>query len=244
MARLQTVRRKTSDAATRSRESFFTRQSRTAIQRKKEASFFQAKLTVGEPNDAYEQEADSVASQVVNQSQAGPALQKKKIAGIQRLATSKADETTGTDEERMRRDKEIQRMPDTRGKEKPKEDEEKMGGGSAVQMKQEGGGAVASTQVSSRIEQKAGKGHSMAAGTKEQMQSSIGADFEGVNIHTDAESIALNRELGAQAFTHGRDIYFNAGKYDPESTQGKKLLAHELTHVVQQTGTGTETKAD
>jgi len=50
----------------------------------------------------------------------------------------------------------------------------------------------------------------------------------------------MNKELNAQAFTHGRDIYFNAGKYDPESTQGKKLLAHELTHVVQQTGAKTQ----
>jgi len=46
----------------------------------------------------------------------------------------------------------------------------------------------------------------------------------------------MNRELRAQAFTHGSDIYFNAGKYEPGSTNGKGLLAHELTHVVQQSG--------
>ncbi|MEG7525069.1 MAG: DUF4157 domain-containing protein, partial [Chromatiales bacterium] len=49
-----------------------------------------------------------------------------------------------------------------------------------------------------------------------------------------SESASLNRAVGAQAFTHGKDIYFNSGKYNPETKTGKHLLAHELTHVVQQ----------
>jgi hypothetical protein len=47
----------------------------------------------------------------------------------------------------------------------------------------------------------------------------------------------MTRELKAQAFTHGKDIYFNEGRYDPETISGKQLLAHELTHVVQQNST-------
>ena len=76
------------------------------------------------------------------------------------------------------------------------------------------------------------------------MEHSFGVDFNGVNIHTDSEAIQMNRELGAQAFTHGRDVYFNSGKFSPEQSEGKHLLAHELTHVVQQRGQHIRRKPD
>lgn len=66
------------------------------------------------------------------------------------------------------------------------------------------------------------------------METGFSADFSGVRIHQGADAVAMNRDLKAQAFTHGKDIFFNSGKYEPESTRGKMLLAHELTHVVQQ----------
>lgn len=66
------------------------------------------------------------------------------------------------------------------------------------------------------------------------MEGHIGAGLSAVNIHDDTGAHRLNRELGAQAFTVGRDIYFGAGKYAPETAAGKHLLAHELTHVKQQ----------
>ena len=68
------------------------------------------------------------------------------------------------------------------------------------------------------------------------MESSFGADFGGVKIHADNTAVQLNKKLGAQAFTTGNNIYFNEGKYKPETQNGKKLLAHELTHTVQQGG--------
>ncbi len=68
------------------------------------------------------------------------------------------------------------------------------------------------------------------------MESRFGADFSDVRIHTGAEAAQLSRDLQAQAFTHGRDIYFGAGRYDPGTETGKRLLAHELTHTIQQTG--------
>jgi len=67
------------------------------------------------------------------------------------------------------------------------------------------------------------------------MEPRFGADFSGVRIHTGSESAQLNRSVSAQAFTLGQDIYLGEGKDDLESAQGKQLLAHELTHVVQQT---------
>jgi hypothetical protein len=80
----------------------------------------------------------------------------------------------------------------------------------------------------------AGKGSGLPKQTLGEMSSSFGNDFSSVRIHTDSEATRLNNQFHAQAFTHGNDIYFNKGKYDPHSTSGKHLLAHELTHVVQQ----------
>ncbi len=79
-------------------------------------------------------------------------------------------------------------------------------------------------------------GQQMDAGTQAEMESGFGADFSNVRIHTDSEAVQMSQDIGAQAFTHGNDIYFNKGKYDPNSKEGKHLLAHELTHTIQQKG--------
>jgi len=68
------------------------------------------------------------------------------------------------------------------------------------------------------------------------MDSAFNADFSGIRVHSNSEAGALNRELNARAFTTGRDIFFREGEYNPGSTSGKELIAHELTHVVQQNG--------
>ncbi|MEM5776359.1 MAG: DUF4157 domain-containing protein, partial [Anaerolineaceae bacterium] len=70
-----------------------------------------------------------------------------------------------------------------------------------------------------------------------QMSSQLGYDLSGVRVHQGAASDQLNRQLDARAFTTGQDIFFRAGEYNPGSSGGQELLAHELTHVVQQ-GTG------
>lgn len=93
-----------------------------------------------------------------------------------------------------------------------------------------------SQSVQNRIQSSRGLGNPLPAGTRNFMESRIGADFSKVNIHTDARAVQMSKEIKAQAFTVGRDIYFNQGKYNPESNEGKHLLAHELTHVVQQKG--------
>ena len=68
------------------------------------------------------------------------------------------------------------------------------------------------------------------------MEPRFDADFSGVRVHTNSEAAQSNREVSAQAFTHGQDIYLGEGKSDLTSSEGKQLLAHELTHVVQQGG--------
>jgi hypothetical protein len=66
------------------------------------------------------------------------------------------------------------------------------------------------------------------------MGSTLGHDFSGVRVHTSPEAADLNTQLSAKAFTTGEDIFFGGGAYDPGSSGGQELLAHELTHVVQQ----------
>jgi hypothetical protein len=86
------------------------------------------------------------------------------------------------------------------------------------------------------IDRSRGSGQALDPKTREQMDLSLGADFSGVRVHTNSEANALNQSLNARAFTTGKDIYFRQGDYNPGSSVGRKLLAHELTHVVQQNG--------
>jgi len=77
-------------------------------------------------------------------------------------------------------------------------------------------------------------GSAMPPHTTEYFGSRFGYDFSKVRIHTDDEAADLAHRVKAQAFTVGRDIFFGAGRYAPSTPSGRRLLAHELTHVVQQ----------
>jgi hypothetical protein len=96
--------------------------------------------------------------------------------------------------------------------------------------------------VEQAIQRRRGSGQPLDHAVREQMEGSIGADFGKVGVHTDAEADGLNRSLNARAFTTGNDVFFRQGAYDPGSSGGRELLAHELTHVVQQSGGGVQRK--
>ena len=102
-----------------------------------------------------------------------------------------------------------------------------------IQRKSDSTPAV-SNSTSQSIESSRGGGSRMDNHTESFMSNRFGSDFSNVKIHNDGHSARLNRELNAKAFTVGSDIYFNDGQYQPGSSSGKHLLAHELTHVVQQ----------
>ena len=96
-------------------------------------------------------------------------------------------------------------------------------------------------EVSSGIESRlnssrGGVSQPMSDSTRAYFEPRFGADFSSVRVHTGSDAVHMNRDLNAQAFTLGRDIYFGAGKHNTETSSGKRLLAHELTHVVQQRG--------
>ena len=94
----------------------------------------------------------------------------------------------------------------------------------------------ADSSVASRLAARQGVGRPLPAAVQGRMEDAFGADFSTVHVHADTEAGELSAGLHARAFTCGRDVYFASGAYDPASRSGQRLLAHELTHVVQQGG--------
>lgn len=88
--------------------------------------------------------------------------------------------------------------------------------------------------TASRINSARGSGQALEGGLQEQMGGAMEQDFSNVRVHTSRESDQLNNDLGAKAFTTGQDIFFREGEYSPNTSSGQELIAHELTHVVQQ----------
>jgi Domain of unknown function (DUF4157) len=162
----------------------------------------QAKLTVGEPNDVYEQEADRVAAEVVS-----------KIHAPQNVSTNQA---TSVQRQVVDNDEKELRM-------KP-----------LIQCKSDMGRMAVSPEIESSIQQARGSGQPLAESIRTPMEQAFGTDFSGVRVHTDERSDRLNRSVGARAFTTGQDVFFKQGEYSSGSRGGQELLAHELTHVVQQ----------
>jgi len=97
-------------------------------------------------------------------------------------------------------------------------------------------GTPIAPETAQAVESARGGGQALPAQLGRQMGAAFGADFSGLHIHTDQRADTLNRALSARAFTTGQDVFFRQGEYQPNSRVGQELLAHELTHVVQQTG--------
>jgi hypothetical protein len=107
----------------------------------------------------------------------------------------------------------------------------------AVQAKRGVRARAGSQSLETRLNNSKGGGQKLSGKTKNEMEAGFGNDFGNVNIHTDRNAQEMSQEMGARAFAHGNDVYFNKGQYNPESSEGKHLLAHELTHTIQQKGT-------
>jgi hypothetical protein len=110
-----------------------------------------------------------------------------------------------------------------------------------LQRSGDDGGEV-TPDVERAIERSRGGGQPLDSGIQSRMGQALDADFSGVRVHTDSEADGLNRSLQARAFTTGEDLYFRQGEYNPGSSSGRELLAHELTHVVQQGGSAVRSK--
>lgn len=102
-----------------------------------------------------------------------------------------------------------------------------------LQRKGEGSTEV-EEETASRINSSRGQGQTLDTGMAARAGSVMGQDFSNVNVHTDSEAAELSNNVNARAFTIGNDIFFNEGEYNPGSSEGQHLIAHELTHVAQQ----------
>ncbi|MBN3945197.1 MAG: DUF4157 domain-containing protein [Nostoc sp. NMS7] len=165
-----------------------------------------AKLTIGSPGDKYEQEADRVAAQVVQRINAPASVQ------------------SGEDETVQREEMET------------KDNEARLMRSPILQRQSSGAGMAATPDLEASINRARGDGQPLANNVREPMEKAFGADFSGVKVHTDAQANQLNQSIQARAFTTGQNVFFRQGEYNPGSREGQELLAHELTHVVQQNG--------
>jgi hypothetical protein len=174
----------------------------------------QRKMTVGSRGDQYEQEADRVAEQVMATSGATTRQQPKANGnGIQHFsfdsATSQKPAWSGSE----------QANPILQSK------------ASGLNRELE-----PSPWLEQQLNHTNGGGSPLPRSAKTFMEHRMGHDFSSVRVHTDSQSAKLSSEIQAKAFTTGKNIYFNQGQFSPETHSGKRLIAHELTHVVQQSG--------
>ncbi len=111
-------------------------------------------------------------------------------------------------------------------------------GNTAVQrilaQRQSTGPSAVEDDAAAAINSKRGQGHALDSQIAQRAGQTMGQDLSGVNVHTDSDADQLSQQLGAKAFTTGNDIFFREGAYDPAGSDGQRLIAHELTHVVQQ----------
>jgi outer membrane protein OmpA-like peptidoglycan-associated protein len=173
----------------------------------------QAKLQIGKPGDKYEQEADRVADTIMRMSSqtTSPVVGRDGQSVVQRLCIECTAEISTTDEN--------------------EEDEQ----GIVIQTRSvhsEGARSVALDAAG--INELNGGGEPLKAFTRSFFEPRFGHDFRNVLVHSDARADRLARSVNARAFTYGRHIVFRAGEYEQETSTGRHLLAHELTHTIQQ----------
>jgi uncharacterized protein DUF4157 len=94
-------------------------------------------------------------------------------------------------------------------------------------------GGELSSGLSARIEGKRGSGSALPTGVRQRLESGFGGSLSDVRIHTDGEAASLNRAVAARAFTTGKDIFFGAGEFRPDTAEGEQVLAHEVAHTRQ-----------
>ncbi|WP_299336091.1 DUF4157 domain-containing protein [uncultured Psychroserpens sp.] len=179
----------------------------------KSAPIIQEKLEIGESDDKYEVEADRMADQVTQMKLTAVEKPIPSTGRIQRKCNNCEE-----DEERIRKKPLSEQITPI------------------IQCKSSSllSDHTTTNDITSKIYKSKGGGKALDKQTKDVMESGFDTNFSNVRIHTDSNAINLSKKLNAQAFTVGNDIYFNEGKYNPNSHSGKHLLAHELTHTIQQ----------
>ena len=181
----------------------------------------QAKLTVGPPGDLFEREAERVADAVV---------QREGEPGEGEPGEGEPGEGEPGGEMVMPL---LQRQPA-----EPEEGEEENSAEQAGELRARRTGSHVPPEVApsfaGRLQRAQSGGEPLPAQTRASMEAAFGASFKAVRTHSDTDAAELSRTIGAAAFTHGTHIFLGANRLDPHGQDGRRLLAHELTHVIQQ----------
>ncbi len=214
----------------------------------KPPAYMQAKMAVSHPQDGAEKEADKVAQQVARAPKATPAApaipkqdgaKKAQRASLEPKINAEKGDTLAL--KPVPAAETIQRRPVPENSAEQQLDKKAAAAGKdETKVQREAAdpmaGQTTSAETENRIEARRGAGATLPDAAKRDMESQFGQDFSQVRIHTDSEAADLCAETNARAFTVGNDIFFAPGEFSPESDSGRELLAHELTHVVQQGG--------
>ena len=218
------------------------------ILRRYNGDIIQAKLKISQPNDKYEQEADRAADQVMSMPEPGmqkkstypeceedtdEALQTKPIADritpiVQRQEEQEEEEEAAPENEEEEDENYLESEP-TRDADELEEEEE------SIQAKSLPNKSPQVTPgLQNQIRSLKGGGQPLSISTRSFFEPRFGRDFSQVRVHTYERAAKMAKSLNAKAFTTGKDVVFGSGQYSPGTPTGKRLLAHELTHVVQQ----------
>ena len=125
---------------------------------------------------------------------------------------------------------EVMRMPEPQVQRLAKEEEEETVMAKEISRRK----LQINDDLQTRLNLSKGGGYPLPEQTRFFMENRFGVDFSQVKVHTDIHAVQMARALNAEAFTSGRNVYFAERRYNPDSAQGKRLIAHELTHVIQQ----------
>ncbi len=179
-----------------------------AVERLISSGTLQTKLRIGQPDDIYEQEADRVADAVMRMPE--PEILSRNELHIQRSCPAcdenelKRQSINEEEEEKLQAKKTSDRAPEI------------------------------DPNIESHIQSLNGEGQPLSEDSRAFFEPRFGHDFSQVRVHTDTKAAEAARAVNARAYTVGHDVVFGEGQFRPASFEGKKLMAHELTHVVQQ----------
>lgn len=180
--------------------------SRSILASAKSKTIVQPKLSINVPGDQYEQEADEMAERVMRM----PANENNYRPKTGIIGASLQRKCTECEEEEKRR--------------KP------------IMRKAEAGnsGMSVSSSFATSLNASKGGGSPLSPDIKSFMENAFSTDFSRVRLYTGQQATSMNKAINSEAFTYGPDIYFNERTYSPYTNEGRRLLAHELTHVCQQ----------
>ncbi len=184
----------------------------------------QAKMTVGKTGDKFEREADKMADKVMRMPSPASSAKEEKI---QRKADEKLQKKENEKLQKAPAEEKIQKKEDDTIRKAPAREDK-------LQRKGNDAAPSVSPTVQSAIRSKTSGGQPLSADVRRDMESRFNADFSKVRIHSNAEAAGLSNQLSARAFTHQNHIFFSRNQYQPGSSEGRQLLAHELTHTIQQ----------